>query len=227
MPSPIILKGICFRLRMMSVASSTTPGMGLNSCATPSMRTARDGRAFNRAQQHAAQAGADGGAESALERLRGEHAVAVVERFRIGDQPLRFLESFEHIFLVAPYYFEYNSTISCSFNWIWTRSSRLGWSEHARLSDSRGPLPASWGWARGPWRRARAEWSGLFLLLLANFDHVVRLHLEGRNIHAAAVHIDVPVANQLAALRPRGPEAHPVNHVVQTPLQHVEHVARR
>ena len=25
---------------MMSVASSTTPGMGLNSCSTPSMRTA-------------------------------------------------------------------------------------------------------------------------------------------------------------------------------------------
>ena len=44
-----------------------------------------DGRAFNRAQQHAAQAGADGGSESALERLRGEHAVALVERFRVGD----------------------------------------------------------------------------------------------------------------------------------------------
>ena len=40
MPSPIILNGTCFRLRMMSVASSTTPGMGLNSWATPSMRTA-------------------------------------------------------------------------------------------------------------------------------------------------------------------------------------------
>ena len=40
MPSPIILNGICFRLRMISVASSTTPGIGLNSWATPSMRTA-------------------------------------------------------------------------------------------------------------------------------------------------------------------------------------------
>ena len=40
MPSPIILNGTCFRLRMISVASSTTPGIGLNSCATPSMRTA-------------------------------------------------------------------------------------------------------------------------------------------------------------------------------------------
>ena len=30
-PSPAILNGTCLRLRMMSVASSTTPGMGLNS----------------------------------------------------------------------------------------------------------------------------------------------------------------------------------------------------
>ena len=42
----------------------------------------RDGRAFNRAQQHAAQAVADGGAESALERLRGEHADTVPSAFR-------------------------------------------------------------------------------------------------------------------------------------------------
>ena len=38
-PSPIILNGTCLRFRMMSVASSTTPGIGLNSCETPSMRT--------------------------------------------------------------------------------------------------------------------------------------------------------------------------------------------
>src|SRR4249920_3101277 len=39
-PSLSILKGTCFRFKMMSVASSTTPGMGLNSWATPSIRTA-------------------------------------------------------------------------------------------------------------------------------------------------------------------------------------------
>src|SRR5579864_5277238 len=38
--SPITLNGTCFRLRIMSVASSTTPGIGLNSWATPSIRTA-------------------------------------------------------------------------------------------------------------------------------------------------------------------------------------------
>ena len=45
-----------------------------------------------------------------LERLRGKHAVAVVERFRVGDKTLRFLESFEHY--LAPSYFEYNSASS-------------------------------------------------------------------------------------------------------------------
>jgi hypothetical protein len=38
--STCILSGTCFRLRMMSVASSTTPGMGENSCRTPSIFTA-------------------------------------------------------------------------------------------------------------------------------------------------------------------------------------------
>ena len=34
------VRGSCFRLRMMSVASSTTPLMGENSCSTPSICTA-------------------------------------------------------------------------------------------------------------------------------------------------------------------------------------------
>src|SRR5271163_2719741 len=39
-PSPLNLKGICFKFRMMSVASSTTPVMDWNSCRTPSILTA-------------------------------------------------------------------------------------------------------------------------------------------------------------------------------------------
>src|SRR5580700_3179481 len=38
--SPFSLNGICFRLRMISVASSTTPVIDWNSCSTPSIRTA-------------------------------------------------------------------------------------------------------------------------------------------------------------------------------------------
>ena len=190
----------------------------------------RDGRAFNRAQQHAAQAVADGGAESALERLGGEHAVTLGERFRIGDQPLWFLESFEHSFhfwmavrMPARSYFEYNSTISCSFNWICTSSSRLGWpsTRARRFSRSTSSQLGLGAWAvasRGVQNRR------VVLALLADFDHVVRLHQERRDIHPAAVHLDVAVANHLAGLRAGGAEAHAVNDVVQAALQHVEHV---
>ena len=99
----------------------------------------RDGRAFDRTQQHAAQSVADGGAETALERLRREHAVPVRQRLGIGNQPLGFLKTFKHnldprftaltsgaepVILCASVtssasevrYFEYSSTMSCSFN---------------------------------------------------------------------------------------------------------------
>ncbi len=38
--SVLSFSGTCFRFRMMSVASSTTPGIGENSCNTPSIFTA-------------------------------------------------------------------------------------------------------------------------------------------------------------------------------------------
>jgi len=70
----------------------------------------------------AAQAVADGGAEP---RWKG-CAVNMPYRFRkalgIGDQSFGFWKPLN----IDPLYFEYNSTMSCSFNWICTRSSRLG-----------------------------------------------------------------------------------------------------
>src|SRR5450755_794636 len=85
----------------------------------------RDGRAFDGAEEDAAQAIADGGAEAGLKRLGGKHAIPLGESFGIGNQSFRFLKALEHNLLLgvdtahrgrAPLYFEYNSTISCSFN---------------------------------------------------------------------------------------------------------------
>src|SRR5215831_19865 len=45
--SPCSFSGICFRLRMMSVASSTTPGIDENSCSTPSIFTDRKSTRLN------------------------------------------------------------------------------------------------------------------------------------------------------------------------------------
>ena len=56
-----------------------------------------DRRAFNRRQQHAPQRVADGGAETALERLRVEPAEPVGERLALELQPLGPLKTFpEH-----------------------------------------------------------------------------------------------------------------------------------
>ena len=80
-----------------------------------------DGGAFDGTEQHATESGSDGGPESAFERLRGEHTVALSKRFGVSDQPLGLLESFKHSSfpwgsLPNTCYFEYNSTINCSLS---------------------------------------------------------------------------------------------------------------
>ena len=55
-----------------------------------------DRRALDGAQQHAAQTVADGGPKTALEWLRGKHAIAIGQSLRIGNQAFGFLKTFEH-----------------------------------------------------------------------------------------------------------------------------------
>src|SRR5580698_296363 len=57
-----------------------------------------NGGALYGAEQDAAQARANGGSEAALERLCGEHAVALGESFGVSDQPFRLLKTFKHDF---------------------------------------------------------------------------------------------------------------------------------
>src|ERR671930_1363270 len=51
-------------------------------------------------------------------------------------------------------------------------------------------------------------------------DDVVRLDLVARDVHAAAVHVEVPVPHELARLRARDREAEPVDDVVEPGLEH-------
>ena len=53
-PSPLILNGTCLRLRMMSVASSTTPGDGTELVGHAFDADGGDGGAFDGAEQHPA-----------------------------------------------------------------------------------------------------------------------------------------------------------------------------
>jgi len=78
---------------MMSVASSTTPGMGENSCSTPSIFTAENAAPLDRGQQHPPHGVADGRAESPLERLGVEAAEPLVQGVTLELQPLWPLET--------------------------------------------------------------------------------------------------------------------------------------
>src|SRR6185437_3883324 len=60
-----------------------------------------DGRAFDARKEHAAEGVADGGAESALERLSGELPEALRERLGICNQTFGFLEALEHTFVYS------------------------------------------------------------------------------------------------------------------------------
>ena len=83
-PSECMRSRTSLRLRMMSDTSSITPGIVENSCRTPSMRIADDGRALQRGQQHAAQRVAERRAESALERLAREAPEGLAGAVAIG-----------------------------------------------------------------------------------------------------------------------------------------------
>src|SRR5690606_4295954 len=57
---------------------------------------------------------------------------------------------------------------------------------------------------------------------LGHGDVLAGLDQVGRNVHLAAVHLDVPVGHQLAGARQRRGEAHAVDQVVQPRLQHLQ-----
>src|SRR5262249_28221222 len=92
-----------------------------------------EGRDFNRDVKELGEASSGCGFDNALGRRGGEDAVTLGEGFGVGYQTLWFLKAFEHRVLSSPCrvgllaclrvkrayqddYFEYNSTINCSFN---------------------------------------------------------------------------------------------------------------
>jgi hypothetical protein len=81
-------------VRMRSVVSSIAPGIGENSCNTPSTRTAVMAAPFNAREQHPPQGVADRRGKSPLERLRGEAAESVGERLALDFEALRLLKPF-------------------------------------------------------------------------------------------------------------------------------------
>ena len=77
---------------MMSVTSSRTPLRVVNSCATPSIFTERDGGALERGEQHATERVAERVAEAAVERLDDEDAALLVDLLVRDPRHLEFHE---------------------------------------------------------------------------------------------------------------------------------------
>src|SRR6185503_655229 len=53
-------------------------------------------------------------------------------------------------------------------------------------------------------------------------DHVVGPHLKARDVHTAAVHLEVAVPDDLARLGPRGGKAKAIDDVVEARLEHAQ-----
>src|SRR5688572_1062920 len=68
----------------------------------------------------------------------------------------------------------------------------------------------------------RVEHRRHLVAALPHGDHVARLHRERRDVHLAAVHREVTVANQLARLGARGRQAQTVGDVVEPALQQLQ-----
>src|SRR5689334_14917458 len=219
-PSLSILKGTCLRFRMISVASSTTPGMGLNSWATPSIRTAvmaAPSIELSSTRRRPVPM-VDPNPRSkgwAVNIPYRSVSVSVLATNRFGFwNPLNIDDG-----LLLRIQFDDQLLIQLDLDEILA----LGRCEHFRLEILAIHFdPVRTGcMGRGV---ARVQNGGVIPAVLTHFDEVVGLHRKGRDVHAASVHVDVSMTNQLARLRPRGAETHPVHDVVQTPFEHAEHV---
>src|SRR4029077_11420051 len=78
------------------------------------------GGSLDRNHAHAAQSVPDGGAETALKRLRPEHAVLIGKSGSIGGEAFWFLKALpKHVFLLRPF---------------WLNADVLGWPEPSQMS---------------------------------------------------------------------------------------------
>src|SRR5690242_19935151 len=68
----------------------------------------------------------------------------------------------------------------------------------------------------------RSQDSRIILALLADFHYGIRPDIKRRDVYLAAIHHNVPVANQLPCLTAAGAESHAVHDTVETPLKRAQ-----
>src|SRR6185437_3912607 len=225
-PSPEILKGICFRLRMISVASSTTPGMGENSCSTPSIRTA-----------------VIAAPSMELSSTRRRLLPMVVPKPRWKGCAVNMPYRSVRVSVLATNRFGFWKPLNIKPRLLWTGVSRLSDPLlRVKLDDEllvqlnlyqlaalrkRGDAALepfaihvdpirSRSVGRGV---ARGQDGGVVLAGFADGDDIAELHLRRRDVALAAVELDVAVAHNLARLCAAGAEAHAIDDAVHAAFE--------
>ena len=220
--STCIFSGTRFRFRMRSVVSSIAPGMGENSCSTPSTRTAVMAAPSIYESSTRRRALPTVVANPRSNGWAREAAEGVGEALALDFEALRLLESFPKHGRVRPLcfsYFEYSSTMSCSWIGKFT-SSRAGMREHLALHRRPHPAPATWGrpapftasWASRPWHvlRPRAAPSVMTSPTSTWYEGMLTFLSLTRTW---------PWRTSCRAWSRDAAEAQPVDHVVEAPLE--------
>src|ERR1700691_4523030 len=240
-PSPLSLKGICFRLRMMSVASSTTPVIDWNSCSTPSILTAvtaapsMDESSVRRsALPMVVPKPRSKGWALNLPYFSVSVSVSTARRFGFWN-PLQSISVFlsmqrrREAFCYARACF--SSLIESVLSYLLAiqfDDQLLVYGQiHVFTLGQRqylaGQICVIHLQPAGRYLVAREFRRGFeyceFLAAFADLDLVADTYLERRNVHLAAIHFHMAVAHDLARLAPRAGKPEAEGHVVETTLE--------
>src|SRR3954471_4909351 len=186
-----------------------------------------DGGALQRGEQHAAQRVAERVAEAAIERLDHEDAALGLELLVDDAWNLELHQGRASGHSVSP------------FGWAWDARLLRVELDDQLLRDGRVDLVtlrplehlARQSFVvrlqprcnRGG-EVGRVAHDGLGGRPRRDRDDVVRTHLEARDVHPPAVHVEVAVADELPRLGARGGEGEPVHDIVEPGLEHAQQV---
>src|SRR6202789_1126325 len=240
--SPLSLKGICFRLRMMSVASSTTPVIDWNSCSTPSIFTAvtaapsMDESSVRRsALPMVVPKPRSKGWALNLPYFSVSVSVSTARRFGFWN-PLQSISVFlsmqrrrEAFCYARACFSSLIESVLCDYLLaIQFDDQLLVYGQIHVFTLGQRPyvagqicvihLQPAWRYLVARELRRGFEYCEL-LAAFADLDVVAHTYLERRDVHLAAIHFHMAVAHDLARLAPRAGEAETEGHVVKTALE--------
>src|ERR1700678_4086746 len=225
--------GTCFRFRMMSVASSTTPGIGEHSCHPPSIFTAGIAapsielnsarrKEFPTVVPHPRSKGCAENFPYLSVRVSGSAAN------RFG-----FWKPFHISTLLWPvcggptHFSTLNNFVLLRIQFddqLLVHRRRLHVFAARKSNNLRFEISSvdvePWSHTLGLCQVASFQDHRVLVHVVFQFDFIAHVHQIAGDVHFASLDPDVPVQHQLPGLRTRSPDSHPVDHIVQATFQH-------